>query len=119
LVPGKKAPVLVTADMVQAMRPGSVIVDLAAEQGGNCALTEAGVDVVQHGVTIIGPVNIASSMPYHATLMYARTVVNFLLAIVRDKALNINVEDELIRGPLVTHRGEVALATVKAQLAVS
>jgi NAD(P) transhydrogenase subunit alpha len=116
LVPGQRAPILITAEMVQGMRPGSVIVDLAAEQGGNCALTEAGQDVDKHGVTIVGPVNIASSMPYHATLMYARTVINFVLALLRDKALNINLDDELIRGPLVTHQGEIVHATVKGRL---
>jgi H+-translocating NAD(P) transhydrogenase subunit alpha len=116
LVPGKRAPILITTEMVQGMRPGSVIVDLAAEQGGNCALTEAGQDVVRDGVTILGPVNLPSTMPYHATLMYARNVVNFLLVMVRDKALNVNLQDELIRGPLVTHHGEIVHQAVKDQM---
>src|SRR3989442_5805884 len=78
LIPGKRAPVLITEEMVQAMRPGSVIVDLAAEQGGNCALTEPGQEVVRHGVVLVGPTNLPSSVPFHASQMYARNVTNYL-----------------------------------------
>ena len=84
LVPGKRAPVLITEEMVQGMRPGSVIVDLAAEQGGNCALTEPGQEVVRHGVLIAGPVNLPSTVPFHASQMYARTVTNYLLHLLKD-----------------------------------
>src|SRR5262249_18237546 len=79
LVPGQRAPLLITEDMVQGMRPGSVIVDLAAEQGGNCAGTVAGQEVEKHGITILGPINVPSSMPFHASQTYARTVVNYLM----------------------------------------
>jgi NAD(P) transhydrogenase subunit alpha len=117
LVPGKRAPVLITTEMVQGMRPGSVIVDLAAEQGGNCALTEPGQDVVRHGVTILGPINLVATMPYHASLMYSRALTNFLLAFVKDGKVQLDLQDELIRGPLLTHQGEVVHAAVKAALA--
>ncbi|MCS7045491.1 MAG: Re/Si-specific NAD(P)(+) transhydrogenase subunit alpha [Gemmataceae bacterium] len=114
LVPGKKAPILITEEMVRAMRPGSVIVDLAAEQGGNCALTEPGVEVVRHGVVIYGPVNLPSSMPYHASQMYARTVTNYLMHLIKDRQLRWNLDDELTRGPLVTRDGELVHQAVKA-----
>jgi NAD(P) transhydrogenase subunit alpha len=107
LVPGKRAPVLITEEMVQGMRPGSVIVDLAAEQGGNCALTEPGQEVVKHGVVISGPMNLPSTVPCHASQMYARTVTNYLLHLLKDGKLRLDLDDELTRGPLVTHRGEV------------
>jgi len=107
LVPGRRAPVLITEDMVQGMRPGSVIVDLAAEQGGNCALTDPGREVVRHGVTIAGPVNLPSTVPLHASQMYARTVANFLAHLVRDGQIHLDLDDEVTRGPLVTYQGEV------------
>jgi H+-translocating NAD(P) transhydrogenase subunit alpha len=113
LVPGKRAPLLITAEMVQGMRPGSVIVDLAAEQGGNCALTEPGQEVVRHGVVIIGPVNLPSTLPFHASQLYARTVTNYLLHLVKDGALRLDLTDELTRGPLVTHQGAVVHEVVK------
>jgi len=103
--------------MVRGMRPGSVVVDLAAEQGGNCALTEAGREVVKHGVLIVGAVNLASSVPFHASQMYARTVVNFLLYLVKDGRLVVNRDDELTRGTLVTHEGAVVHETVKSAIA--
>lgn len=105
LVPGQRAPVLITEDAVRAMRPGSVIVDLAAEQGGNCALTEPGQEVVRHGVTILAPLNLPSSVPFHASQMYARTVTSFLTHVLKDG--KVELEDDLARGPLVTHEGEV------------
>lgn len=113
LVPGKRAPILVTEDMIRGMRPGSVVVDLAAEQGGNCELTEPGREVVKHGVVIIGPINLGSSVPYHASQMYARTVVNYLLHLMKDGAVQFNLDDELTRGPLVTRGGEIVHEAVK------
>jgi NAD(P) transhydrogenase subunit alpha len=107
LVPGKRAPVLVTEEMVAAMRPSSVIVDLAAEQGGNCEVTQAGQEIVKHGVVIMGPVNLPSTVAFHASQMYARTVVNYLLHLAKDGALNLNLDDELTRAPMVTHEGKV------------
>ena len=116
LVPGKPAPKLVPAEAVQAMRPGSVIVDLAAEAGGNCALTEPGQEVVKHGVTIVGFTNLPSTMAHHASLMYARTVWNFLNVLVKDKKLQIDLQDDLMRGPLVTHQGEMVHEVVKKMM---
>jgi NAD(P) transhydrogenase subunit alpha len=117
LVPGKKAPVLITEEMVRAMRPGSVVVDLAAEQGGNCALTQPGQDSVQHGVLLIGPVNLSSTVPFHASQMYARTVTNYLHHLLKDGKINLDLSDELTRGPLVTHQGEIVHEVVKTALA--
>jgi NAD(P) transhydrogenase subunit alpha len=106
-IPGKRAPTLITAQAVEGMRPGSVIVDLAVETGGNCELAEAGRDVVRHGVTILGPVNVASTLPLHASQMYARNVSSFLQYIVKDGALALDFQDEIIRDTCVTHAGEV------------
>ncbi|HWF09879.1 MAG TPA: Re/Si-specific NAD(P)(+) transhydrogenase subunit alpha [Bryobacteraceae bacterium] len=107
-VPGRKAPILVTKEMAEAMLPGSVIVDLAAERGGNCELTQAGHTVVHQGVTIVGPVNLPSRAPYHASQMYGTNVVNLLkLMVNKEGALTINLDDEVIRGTLVTHEGKV------------
>ena len=107
VVPGRKAPVLVTGDMVAAMEPGSVIVDLAAERGGNCELTRAAETVVAHGVTIVGAVNLAGAVPYHASQMYARTLVSFVLHLLKDGAVAVDLEDEITRETLVTRGGEV------------
>jgi NAD(P) transhydrogenase subunit alpha len=107
VVPGRKAPVLVTADMVAAMAPGSVIVDLAAERGGNCELARAGETVVEHGVTIVGAVNLAGTVPYHASQLYARTVVAFFLHLLKDRAIVVDLEDEITRETLVTRGGEI------------
>jgi H+-translocating NAD(P) transhydrogenase subunit alpha len=117
LVPGRRAPVLITEEMVQGMRPGSVIVDLAAEQGGNCALTEPGAEVVRHGVVLSGPVNLPSTVPFHASQMYARTVSNYLAHLVKDGQVRLDLGDELTRGPLVTHQGEVVHEVAKGALA--
>jgi NAD(P) transhydrogenase subunit alpha len=117
LVPGKRAPVLITEEMVAGMRPGSVIVDLAAEQGGNCALTEPGREVVKHGVVIVGPLNLPSTVPFHASQMYARTVTNYLLHLVKDGQTRLDLGDELTRGPLVTHQGEVVHEAARAAVA--
>jgi NAD(P) transhydrogenase subunit alpha len=105
LVPGRRAPVLVTEAMVRGMRPGSVIVDVAAEQGGNCALTEPGAEVVRHGVTVIGRLRLASDVAVHASQMYSRNVERLLARLVRDGALAL--EDEIVRACLVTHGGRV------------
>ncbi len=117
-VPGKKAPILVTEEMVQQMNPGSVIVDLAAEQGGNCAYTEPGKDVVRNGVTIIGPINLPSSMPIHASQMYAKNISTLLQYMVKDGELQLNFEDEVIGSTCVTHAGEIRNQRVKDVLAV-
>ncbi|MCI0354151.1 MAG: Re/Si-specific NAD(P)(+) transhydrogenase subunit alpha [Acidobacteria bacterium] len=116
LVPGQRAPVLITEEMVRGMRPGSIIVDLAAEQGGNCALTEPGQQVMKHGVLIAGPLNLPSSMPYHASEMYSRTVTNYLAHLVKEGKVQLDLSDELTRGPLVTHEGQVVHEVVKARL---
>jgi len=109
LVPGKRAPVLVTADMVRAMRPGSVIVDLAAEQGGNCELTRPGEDTAVDGVTILGPVNVPSSMAFQASQLYARNVLNLLLHLYdrQAKRASLDPADEIVKGCLIAHAGEV------------
>jgi NAD(P) transhydrogenase subunit alpha len=112
VVPGKKPPVLVTREMVERMAPGSAIVDLAGERGGNCELTRAGEKIVHHGVSIIGTINLASSVPYHASQMYARNVSAFLLHMVREGKLQIDLQDEIIRETLVTRGGEVVNARV-------
>ncbi len=117
LVPGKRAPVLITEEMVRGMRPGSVIVDVAAEQGGNCALTEPGQEVVKHGVTIIGPLNLPSTLPFHASQMYARTVTSFLMHLLKEGKIQLDLDDELTRGPLVTHLGEIVHEVARAALA--
>ena len=117
LVPGKRAPVLVTEEMVAGMKPGSVIVDLAADQGGNCALTVPGEEIVRYGVTIIGPLNIASSVPFHASQMYARTVMSYLLHLLKDGKIQLDLADDLTRGPLVTHQGEIVHEVAKATVA--
>lgn len=118
LVPGKRAPILITEEMVKGMRPGSVVVDLASEQGGNCAITEPGREVVKHGVLISGLTNLPSMVPYHASQMYARTVTNYLLHLMKDGQLKIDLDDELTRGPLVTREGQVVHEVVKGTIAV-
>jgi NAD(P) transhydrogenase subunit alpha len=105
VIPGKKSPVLVTEEMVQAMAPGSVIFDLASERGGNCELTQTGKTVVRHGVTIIGAINLASGVPYHASQMYARNLSAFLMHLVKDGKLRLDLQDEIIRETVVTHQG--------------
>jgi H+-translocating NAD(P) transhydrogenase subunit alpha len=106
-VPGRRAPVLVTGDMVKAMRPGSVIVDLAAETGGNVELTQVGKDVDIDGVTIIGTRNMPSTMPLHASQLFARNVMNLLLHLVKDGAITLDFQDEITKGSCVTHGGEI------------
>ncbi len=116
LVPGQRAPVLITEEMVAGMRPGSVIVDLAADQGGNCALTEPDREVVKGGVVVIGAGNLPSTMPTHASEMYARTVASFLEHLLEDGRIRLDLEDVVTSGPLVTHLGEIVHEAVKARL---
>ncbi len=113
VIPGKKSPVLITADMVKGMSPGSVIVDLAAERGGNCELTRMGETVNAHGVAIIGAINLASSVPYHASQMYARNLMTFLTYMVRDGKPQLNMQDEIIRETMITSGGEIVNARVR------
>jgi NAD(P) transhydrogenase subunit alpha len=116
VVPGKKAPVLVTAEMVKGMAPGSVILDLAAERGGNCELTRAGESVVINGVTVIGPINLASGVPHHASQMYARNLTSFLANLVKDGKMRPAESDDIIRDTLVTQGGDVVNARVRELL---
>ena len=116
LIPGQRAPILITEEMVKAMRPGSVIVDLAAEQSGNCALTEPGTEVVRHGVTILGFLNLPSRMAVHASQMYSRNMEKLLLHLMGDSGLKIDSQDEITRGCVITHGGEIVHAKVKELL---
>ncbi|HYY06407.1 MAG TPA: Re/Si-specific NAD(P)(+) transhydrogenase subunit alpha [Candidatus Limnocylindria bacterium] len=117
LVPGRPAPRLVTGETVGRMRPGSVIVDLAAEAGGNCELTEPDRVVVHHGVTIHGPTNLPATMPVHASQLYARNVTELLRELVRDGALALDFDDEVVKGACVTHGGAVVSEAVRTALA--
>jgi len=118
VVPGKKAPVLVTTEMVKGMAPGSVIFDLAAERGGNCESTKPGQTLVEHGVTIIGAVNVASGVPYHASQTYARNLTTFLIHMTKDGKLQINLEDDIIRETLLTRGGDVVNTRVREFLSL-
>ncbi len=114
LIPGKRAPILITEEMVKEMKPGSVIVDMAVEQGGNCALSEPGKEAVKHGVTIIGFYNIPSNMPVHASVLYARNILAFLNLISPDgKSANIDLADDIIKGSLITHGGQIVHPAIK------
>jgi NAD(P) transhydrogenase subunit alpha len=113
-VPGRKAPVLITEDMVRGMAPGSVIVDLAAATGGNCELTEADRTVVKHGVTIIGPTNLPATVPFHASQMYSKNVTTFFLHLAKNGTLALNLDDEITRETLVTRSGEIVNERVRA-----
>lgn len=115
-VPGSKAPILVTEEMVRGMHPGSVILDLAAEGGGNCELTRPGESVEAYGVTVLGPINLPSTIPYHASQMYARNLTAFLQNLVKDGELRLNLEDQIIRDTLLTHQGEVVNPRVRELL---
>jgi H+-translocating NAD(P) transhydrogenase subunit alpha len=106
-IPGKKSPVLVTAEMARGMKPGSVIVDLAAERGGNCELTQGGKTVVDSGVTIMGPVNLPSTIPFHASQTYAKNVQTFILNLGKKGTVELNLEDEIVKGTLVTREGVI------------
>ena len=113
VIPGKKSPILVTKEMVAGMAPGSVLVDLAAERGGNCELTRPGEKIVEHGVTIIGWFNLASTVPYHASQMYAKNLTAFLLHLVKEGKLQLNMSDEIIRETLLTQGGQVVNARLR------
>jgi H+-translocating NAD(P) transhydrogenase subunit alpha len=113
VIPGQKSPVLVTGEMVARMAPGSVIVDLASERGGNCELTKTGEVVIEHGVSIIGWINIAGRVPYHASQLYGRNLSAFLLHLVQDGKLRLNLEDEIIRSTLVTREGQIVNPRVR------
>lgn len=117
-VPTKRAPILVTAEMVASMAPGSVIVDLAAERGGNCELTKYNELVIEHGVTIVGYFNLASTVPYHASHMFSRNVTAFLLHLCKDGKLNVDTEDEIIGETLITRGGEVVHKRVRELLSL-
>ena len=113
VIPGKKSPVLVTREMVAGMAPGSVVVDLAAERGGNCELTRSGEKVVENGVTIIGWLNLAGTVPYHASQMYSRNLTNFLLHLTKEGKLQLDLNDEITRSTLVTQGGEIVNKQVR------
>ncbi len=116
VIPGKKAPVLVTGEMVKKMAPGSVIVDLAAERGGNCELTQMGKTVDVNGVSIIGPINLASTVPFHASQMYARNLASFLTNLVKDGKVRSPESDDIIRETLLTRSGEIVNPRVRESL---
>jgi NAD(P) transhydrogenase subunit alpha len=116
-VPGRKAPILITRAMVERMTPGSVIVDIAAERGGNCELTKAGEVVEEKGVRIYGPVNLPSTIPYHASQMYAKNIATFLKYLINKEGnLTLNREDEIVRETMVTHGSDVVHPKVRELL---
>ena len=115
-VPGRKAPTLITEEMVQAMRPGSIIVDLAAESGGNCELTRPGETVELYGISIMGPINLPSTIPYHTSQMYARNLTAFIQNLVKDGEVHLNLEDQIIHDTLLTHQGEVVNSRIRELL---
>jgi NAD(P) transhydrogenase subunit alpha len=107
LIPGRPAPRLITEAMVRGMREGSVIVDLAADGGGNCELTEAGKDTIKHGVTIIGRKNVPGLMSSQSSQLYARNMLNLILEISKNGQINLDIENEIVKSSLITHNGEV------------
>lgn len=111
-VPGKRSPVLISEEVVAGMRPGSVIVDIAAEKGGNCAVTKPGEKIVHKGVTVIGPLNLPAQVPVHASQMYAKNISSFLLHIVKEGKLELDLQDEITKAALVAHGGELVHQTV-------
>jgi H+-translocating NAD(P) transhydrogenase subunit alpha len=115
-IPGKPSPVLVTEEMVKRMQPGSVIVDLATERGGNCELSETGKTVVKHGVTIVGPVNIPSALASNASQLYSKNITTFLLAMIKDGELLIDTNDEIVAATLVTRGGEIPNPDIRERL---
>jgi NAD(P) transhydrogenase subunit alpha len=118
-VPGQRAPVLITREMVAAMPPGSVIVDVAAERGGNCELTRPGETVVENGVTILGPLNLPSTVPYHASQMYARNLAALVRHLIKDGSIAVDLEDQITRETLLTRGGEVVHPRVRELLGLS
>lgn len=116
-VPGAKSPILVTADMVKAMKPGAVIVDLAAERGGNCELTQQGKTVVEHGVTIVGPENVPATVAHHASQMFGKNIENLLQLLITDEGqLNLDFEDQIVQDTVVSHNGDVPQARMRELL---
>jgi H+-translocating NAD(P) transhydrogenase subunit alpha len=113
-VPGRRAPILVTEDAVKLMKPGSVIVDLAAETGGNCELTEAGQTVIRHDVKILGPLNVPSTMAEHASQLYSRNIESLLALMIKDGALELDFDDEVIAGACITRDGEIVHEAARA-----
>ncbi len=118
-IPGQRSPLLVTADAVRRMALGSVIVDLASERGGNCELTRAGETIVEHGVTILGPLNISSTIPYHASQMYAKNITTLLLYLVKEGKLVLDAEDEVVAGTLVSRDGQVVHPRLRQMLGLT
>jgi H+-translocating NAD(P) transhydrogenase subunit alpha len=116
-VPGKRAPVMVTEAMVSQMKPGSVIVDIAADQGGNCAGTDPGKDVVRNGVTIIGPLNLPASMPVHASQLYSKNILTLLQYLIKDGKLQWDFEDDIIGSTCITHNGEIISQRIRDAIA--
>ncbi|MFQ5860132.1 MAG: Re/Si-specific NAD(P)(+) transhydrogenase subunit alpha [Dehalococcoidia bacterium] len=114
LVPGKHAPILITREMVADMKPGSVIVDIAAEMGGNCELTKPGAEVIEHGVTIHGPLNLPSSMPVHASQMYSRNISSLLEHLTKENQLHLDFEDAITQGCCITHQGRIVHEATRA-----
>ena len=119
LIPGRPAPRLITAAMVESMKPGSVIIDLAAERGGNCELTKAGETVEVGGVRIVGPVNLAGEVPVNASSLYARNLFAFLELMIdkAEKAIKVNWDDEIIKGTLVAKEGRIVHPNLQQQVA--
>ena len=115
-VPGKKAPLLVTKEMIKAMKPGSVLVDLAVEQGGNIELSKPGESIDVDGVTIIGPNNLTSEMSVHTSQMYARNIITLLLHLTKEGQLNLDFNDEITSGSYITHNGEIVHERTKELL---
>ena len=118
-VPGRKAPVLITGEMVDAMRPGSVIVDVAAEQGGNCEVTRPGAEVVRAGVSVLGPVNLASAVPHHASQLHSRNLAELPRLIVKSGELSFDLADEVVRETLVARGGEVVSPRLREALGLA
>ncbi len=116
-VPGRKAPMLLPNAITDRLRPGTVVVDLAAERGGNCALTVAGQVVVNDGVTVVGPVNLPATVPSHASQMYSKNMLNLAGILIKDGEFRLDLEDEIVRGALVAHNGSVIHPAVQAALA--
>ncbi|MFH1740342.1 MAG: Re/Si-specific NAD(P)(+) transhydrogenase subunit alpha [bacterium] len=115
-IPGKPAPKLISAEMVKGMVPGSVIVDLAAERGGNCELTQPDETVLTHDVSILGPTNLPSTVPYHASQMYSKNITTFLLHLIKEGEMKLSLEDEIVRETLITRGGEVVHPRVREAL---
>ncbi len=118
-IPGKKAPVLITGDMLKAMAPGSVVIDLAAERGGNVDVTRAGETVEVHGVKVMGPTNLAATVPYHASQMFARNVTSFVQNFVKKGVIDLSMEDEIVRGTMVTRDGDVVNPVLRERLGMA